>query len=342
MRVLVLGGRGFLGRHVASALAARGHRVAVGSRRGGHADAKGQAAPSRCVRFERLAAPRAWDEVLAGADAVVNCVGILRERGGATYERVHHLAPAALAADCARLRLRLVHVSALGLDPGARSGFIASKLRGEAAIRESGADYTIVRPSLLDGEGGFGARWLRALARFPVHCVPADADGRIAVLAVEDAGTAIGRLCELRGSEVREAELGGPEWCTLSEYMAALRALSCRRTAYVVHMPAPLARLASHLCDLVHFSPYSFGHLELLRHDNVPRVNALPWLLGGAPRRVGAPARQGWPRNSVCARSRQPSAERNPRWWKQTDRASAVNGRVRSTASSTGSGTPTS
>ena len=182
-----------------------------------------------------------------------------------------------------------------------------------------------MRPSLLDGEGGFGARWLRALARFPVHCVPADADGRIAVLAVEDAGTAIGRLCELRGSEVREAELGGPEWCTLSEYMAALRALSCRRTAYVVHMPAPLARLASHLCD-----------------DNVPRVNALPWLLGGAPRRVGAPARQGWPRNSVCARSRQPSAERNPRWWKQTDRASAVNGRVRSTASSTGSGTPTS
>lgn len=289
MRVLVLGGRGFLGRHVASALAARGHRVVIGSRQGGRPREEEHAARSRCVRFERLAAPHAWDDTLAGVDAVVNCVGILRERGAATYERVHHLAPAALAADCARLRLRLVHVSALGLDPAARSGFISSKLRGEAAIRASGADYTIVRPSLLDGEGGFGARWLRALARLPIHCVPADAAGRIAVLSVKDAGIAIACLCEAPGRPLREADLGGPDRRTLCEYMAALRALSSRRAAYVVRVPAPLARFASHLCDLVHFSPYSFGHLELLRRDNVPRVNALPALLGVAPARVGAP-----------------------------------------------------
>ena len=44
-------------------------------------------------------------------------------------------------------------------------------------------------------------------------------------------------------------------------------------------IPAPLARLGAHLCDLLHFSPYSYGHLELMRRDNMPRVNALPALI---------------------------------------------------------------
>jgi NADH dehydrogenase len=278
MRVLVLGGTGFLGRHVAAALTARGHDAVIASRRA--------ATDRRECRFERRTHAGSWADVLADVDAVVNCVGILRARGRETYERVHHLAPAALAADCARRGLRLIHVSALGLHADARSGFIRSKLAGEEALRASGADYTIVRPSLLDGEGGFGARWLRALSRWRWHAVPADAGGRIAVLAVEDAASAIARLCELGGTECREADLGGLEGRTLAEHLAALRARHRSDTPRIVRVPALLARLASHACDLVHVSPFSFGHLELLRRDNVPRVNALPWLLGAPPRRI--------------------------------------------------------
>lgn len=105
MRVLVLGGRGFLGRPVAAALTACGHRVVVGSRDGG---ATAAGAPLRAIRCERLIAAGSSDVALADVDAVVNCVGILREAGAATYDRVHHLAPAALAVDCARLSRRRV------------------------------------------------------------------------------------------------------------------------------------------------------------------------------------------------------------------------------------------
>jgi NADH dehydrogenase len=288
VRVLVLGGRGFLGRHVAAALTACGHRVVVGSRDGG---ATAAGAPVRGIRCERLVSPGSWDIALADVDAVVNCVGILRERGAATYDRVHHLAPAALAADCARLSRRLVHVSALGLRADARSRFIRSKLHGEAAIRASGADWTIVRPSLLDGVGGFGARWLRAMARWPVHAVPADAIGRIAMLDVDDAGRAIAKLCAMRGDECREADLGGLDELPLHGHLAALRARTRPSAARVVRVPAWVARIGSHACDVLRFSPFSFGHLELLRHDNLPRVNALPRLLGMPPRRVGAAVR---------------------------------------------------
>jgi len=180
-----------------------------------------------------------------------------------------------------------VHVSALGLFDAARSRFIRSKLDGERAIAASGAASTIVRPSLLDGDGGFGARWLHRVARWRIHAVPADAIGRIAVLDVRDLAEAIATLCEadpIEGSLV--VELGGKTQCTIAEYLATLRAASGASPAFCLRVPPFMARVGSHVCDLLHFSPFSFGHLELLRRDNVPSHNALPALLDRAPRVV--------------------------------------------------------
>jgi len=300
--VLVLGGSGFVGRHVVAELLARGRRVAVGTRRPDRARRRLAAAPCelRGVRLERLTAAGPWRPLLAGVEVVVNCVGILRERGAETYDRVHHRAPAALAAACARARVRLIHVSALGPYPEARSGFVTSKLAGERAIAQSGADYVIVRPSLLDGEGGFGARWLRWMARLPVHLVPADAIGRIAALHVRDLAEAIAILCEA-GAEAcgREVELGGAESWTMAEYLAVLRSEGSTRPARCIRVPPWLARIASHLCDAAHFSPFSFGHLELMRRDNAPLENALPALLGRAPTPIAARARASGPVGQV-------------------------------------------
>jgi hypothetical protein len=63
-------------------------------------------------------------------DVVINCVGILRQRFGESYEAIHHLMPAALAQACAQSSVRLIHTSALGLHEGAKSRFLSSKLRG--------------------------------------------------------------------------------------------------------------------------------------------------------------------------------------------------------------------
>jgi len=288
VRVLVLGGTGFIGRHVVAALAARGHEVCIGTRRPSRAMRRVPELLRSCelreVHFERLAKRADWHTVVAGCDAVVNAVGILRERGAETYDRVHHRAPAALAAACALAPRRLVHISALGLSRAARSGFLRSKLAGERAIAASGAPYSIVRPSLLDGEGGYGAAWLRWFARWPVHFVPADARGRIAVLDVAELGEAIARLCEMPASaEWHEVELGGMAAPTMGEYLAALRAKRGARPAVRIAVPAWLARVVSHGCDALHFSPFSYGHLELLRRDNVPQPNRLSALLGRAP-----------------------------------------------------------
>jgi uncharacterized protein YbjT (DUF2867 family) len=299
-RVLVLGGTGFIGRHAVAALLQSSCDVVIGSRHPQTIalripDFAGRCA-QRLARLERLTDPEGWADVLEDIDVVLNCVGILRQRGRETYRRVHHMAPAALAEACRRRNVRLIHVSALGLRADARSRFLRSKLDGENALRVSGADWRIVRPSLLDGEGGYGAKWLRRVARWPWYALPADAIGRISALDVADLGEALARLAlsplnSGASDEDRVFELGGADCHTLEDYLAMLRSLHRDRNALCIRVPSLLARLGSHLCDLLHVTPFSFGHWELLRRDNCPQLNRLPELLGRAPRRIGAGVR---------------------------------------------------
>lgn len=294
--VLVLGGSGFIGRHAVAALQAGGCQVVIASRHPERIDGRlpfaARECERRCARFASLLQADNWSGLLDGIDVVVNCVGILRPRGRDSYARIHHLAPAALAKACRKRGVRLIHVSALGLGAPIRSGFLRSKRAGEQAIRSSGADWQIVRPSLLDGEDGFGATWLRRVARWPVHPVPADARGKLAALDVRDLGEALARLA-LQSSPIegeakeREHDLGGRHQRTLAEHLAALRRQHTQRPAWQLPVPGLMARLGSHCCDLLHFSPYSFGHWELLRKDNCPEINRLPGLLGRSPRLVG-------------------------------------------------------
>ncbi len=293
-RVLVLGGAGFIGRHAVAALLDESVETVIGTRFPGPLGKRepphpaAAKAPQREIKLERLTAPVDWLPIIDDVDAVLNCVGILRQRGRETYDLVHHRAPAALAEACRERRKRFVHVSALGLDKPARSRFLTSKLAGEKAIRMIGGDWVFARPSLLDGVGGFGAAWLRGISRLPVFVAPADARGRIAAFDVSELGEALMRLSvgtadELRLEDSRVFELGGTETWEFRDYIFALRRSYTDKPALCIPLPGLLARAGAHLFDVLHFSPFSFGHWELLRRDNAPTRNRLPELLGREP-----------------------------------------------------------
>lgn len=229
-----------------------------------------------------------WLAHVQPIDVVINCVGVLRQRIGEHHEDVHHRMPAALAKACAQTGKRLIHTSALGLHEGAKSRFLSSKLRGEQAIAASGADYCIVRPSLIDGIGGFGASWLRMLASWPVHFVPRGATGQIAAVQATDLGLAYAKLTQMPSFEtLREANLGGERLFAYGEYLQLLRGVEAgHKAALQVPLPNWMSRIGAHLCDLFRFSPFSYGHWILLQRDNVPQPNALPQLLGRAPHHI--------------------------------------------------------
>ena len=293
--MLVLGGSGFVGRHAVLSLLQDGADVIVGTRRPGNVSGALPGRASGCTqreaRLENLLDANDWVDLIDDVDVVLNCVGILRQRGRETYARVHTQAPAALAEACAGQRKRFVHVSALGLHANAGSRFLTSKLAGEQAIRLRGDDWIIARPSLLDGEGGFGAWWLRRISRLPAFFTPVGANGRIAALDVQDLGDALARLCHadaqsLRLAHSREFDLGGTTHYVFREYVQALRRRHTDKPSICIPVPAVLARTFAHFCDVIHFTPFSYGHWELLRRDNVPAENRLPELLQREPKRV--------------------------------------------------------
>ena len=299
--VLILGGAGFIGRNVGKAVLASGAIAVLGSRFPSTAAKRLGAqligCERRAVKFELMTTPEKWGNALEGIDCVINCVGILRERGSETYQAVHTVAPSTLAAACKAKGIRMIHISALGLGLAHRSGFLTSKLHGEQALKSSGADYFIVRPSLLEGEGGFGADWIRKLARLPLHCLPAGADGKIAALAVSDLGLAVANLVgrpfdSNTALDEKEFDLGGLEERTLGQFMRDIRLHHAAAEPIRMTIPSWIARLASHVCDALHFSPFSFGHWELLNCPNVPKVNRIRELLGRDPTPV-------WPSPSV-------------------------------------------
>ena len=288
MKVLVIGGAGFIGRSVVAALIARGADVMVGTRR---PKISGSSTTSSAIELHRLTRTEDWVPLIENFDIVVNCAGILRERWGESYEAVYRDAPIAIASACATLGKRFVHVTALGLTETASSGFITAKLAGERGIAKVAGETCIVRPSLLDGVEGFGARWLKRVALWPVHFVPADATGRLAPLHVDDLGEVIAALCACPLEALpANVELGGEARYSIAQYLRALR--KTRREAVTFAVPAWMVRIAAHLLDIAHLTPLSWGHVELMRRDNVPRaedVLALRKWLGRAPISIGIP-----------------------------------------------------
>ena len=281
MKVLVLGGNGFVGRNIVARLQNKNIAVLVGGR-------KPVTTGDVLIRMQKMQTMADWLPMLQDVDVVVNSVGILRERKNESYEQVHKLAPTALANACAELNVRLVHISAIGLSQQSKSGFIRSKFAGEQGILASGANAIIVRPSLLDGlEGnggaGYGAKWFRRVAKWPVQFVMRS-NGVVAPLQVTDLGEAVANLCQMEFESLPKIlELGGNEVVTIPQYLNHLRTSYQKRKALQIAVPKILVRLASHIFDVLAWTPLSFGHFELMQGCNAPTMNMLPVLLGCRP-----------------------------------------------------------
>src|SRR5690242_2405847 len=138
-RVAILGGAGFVGRYVVKRLAERGDVLTVGGRNAAEAKflkLKGDVGQVGLVNIS-IDSEGLLPAFLSGNDAVVNCVGILRESGGRRFEAIHHTAPARLARLAREHGVeRFVHISSLAADARSGSAYARSKAAGEQAVRD--------------------------------------------------------------------------------------------------------------------------------------------------------------------------------------------------------------
>jgi len=283
MRVLLTGASGFIGRAVATALQGRGHAV-VRVLRHPPPDARD------VVQADFAQPPQRdwWRARLAGIDAVVNAVGILREQGGQRFEALHTRAPIELFHACAAAGVRtVVQVSALGAEEGAHTGYHLSKKAADDLLRSLPLAGAIVQPSLVYGPGGTSAALFNQMAVAPL--LPLPAGGRMLVQPVHVADLVEGIVAVLEAPPRQMATLhfAGPRPCTLRAYLEGLRAaLGESGPLRVVPVPATLFRLGAAVAGHVPGSMLDGDTAAMLLAGNASANNALPQLLGRAPRDV--------------------------------------------------------
>lgn len=243
MNILLAGGTGFIGSRLARKLDDDGHDVAALAR-SPEADAVADGVGTvegDVTDSETLAAP------VSGVDVVVNLVALsplfTPDGGEGMHDRVHRAGTENLvrAAEAAGVN-RFVQVSAIHADPDGPTAYLRAKGRAEVIVRESSLDWTIVRPSVVFGDGGAFLSFTRRVA--PPYLTPLPGGGRtrfqpiwVGDLVPILADAALGD--EYRG---KVCEIGGPETLSLAEIARFVHASEGRPTT-VVPVPMALARV---------------------------------------------------------------------------------------------------
>ncbi len=268
--VTIFGGSGFLGRYVAQQMAHEGWRVRVAVRRPNEAmhvkpyGNVGQVEPVLCnIRDD--ASVRA---AIKGADAVVNCVGILKENGRNKFDAVQHEGASRVAEIAADENVaRLVHVSALGADENADSDYSRSKGLGEKAVSANFPDAIIIRPSVIFGaEDGFFNKFAR-MSRFGPILPIVGGDSYFQPVFVGDVARAIA-VCVLGKARSGVYELGGPEVVKLSDLVAQLLSVIERRKL-VLNLPFWVGKIFAGILDITQSVSLGLFQNTIVTRDQV-------------------------------------------------------------------------
>ena len=221
-----------------------------------------------------------------GVDGVVHLVAIIREQGSFTFERVNHQGTANVAAAAREAGVRsFVQLSAIGATDDQKLPYLQSKWRGEQAIVQSGVPYTILRGSILFGEGDEFINTLAGVVKaFPL--VPVAGNGRVRFqpIHVQDVAQCIVQALEREDLRGQTIEVGGPSYLTYDQILDTI-ATTCGRRRWKAHVPVPLMRGLVKVMERTLPHPPATSHqLSMLAFDNIAQVDTVEQVFGFTPR----------------------------------------------------------
>lgn len=275
-RILIIGGTGFIGRHIAGRLAAAGQSPVSAGR--GDLDL----ARDDAIRLRGK---------VAGFNVVINCAGLVRDDGANTMDAVHAEGAMRLFSACIGAGVaRFIHISALGAAPQGETDYQRSKGAAEAFFMDADPhgerlDWRVLRPSVVVGRGGASTSWLLAAAAFPVLPRIGHDDWVFQPVHVDDLAELVARLAEGADSS-RMIDVVGPEPMTAYELTRILRNWLRLHPTGSIRIPDRLFRLATEIGGRFSAGPLNPDVMKMLAGGNVSDTAALTAALGRPPRSI--------------------------------------------------------
>lgn len=276
--ITLFGGTGFLGRYVAAQLAEAGAQVKIVTRHPSAAylvrsyGGVGQVVPVKASYTSQTEI----EALVKGSFAVVNCLGILNEKGKkSTFSHIHTDIPVWIAKACAKHGVpRFIHISALGVDK-ARSEYAISKISGEHLAKEAFSGTTILRPSVLFGpEDNFFNMFAKMAKILPFLPLIGGGKTRFQPVYVMDVARAVVHSLRDIRSFGHTFELGGPEVLTFKQiYQRLFGYIGTERG--LLPMPWWMARIQAALMSILPTPPLTNDQITSLQTDSIVSEGAL-------------------------------------------------------------------
>lgn len=268
--VLIIGGRGFIGRHLAAALTTAGHRVTAVGRDGIDLIRDNEA--DLAAKF-------------AGHGLVVNAAGLVRSRGANSMAAVHAEGTERLIHACCTAAVpRLIHLSALGAAPDGQTAYQRTKGHAETVLAAStGLDWCVLRPSVVIGRSGASTALFSDLAALPLPIRIGPGTWTVQPVHVDDLAALVVRLVSWVGPLPRRIDVVGTEPMSTDTLTTALRAWLDLPSRRFLAVPASLLGVVSILGERLKGGPVNRETLAMLKADNTASSAPFADILGRAP-----------------------------------------------------------
>ncbi|WP_435156145.1 complex I NDUFA9 subunit family protein [Haladaptatus sp. DFWS20] len=271
MRVLIVGGTGFVGTALTKEFNARAHDVTVLARSPDEADlpASVETVSGDVTDYDSI------EGAFADQDAVVNLVALspLFQPSGASHEEIHLGGTENVVRACEEHGVpKLVQMSALGADPDGSTAYIRAKGKAEEVVRDSSLDWVLVRPSVVFGDGGEFVSFTKVLTTPYVTGLPGGGKTRFQPIWVGDLAPILADCVEDDAHIGQAVELGGPEVLTLAD-VTKLAYHAEGKSVAILPIPMPLAGIGLTLADPLPFIPMGGDQYRSLKFDNTVAEN---------------------------------------------------------------------
>ncbi|MEH6404392.1 MAG: complex I NDUFA9 subunit family protein [Sneathiella sp.] len=271
--ITIVGGSGFIGRHLVSRLAAKGYQIRLAVRDTEKAKLLitqgnvGQIAGMQTNIRNQASVERA----VAGADVVINLVGLLYQSGAQKFEAVHldGAASVAKAAKAAGAK-QLIHMSALGADGESVSSYSRTKAGGERAAVEGFEGATVIRPSVVFGaDDDFTNKFAGLTALVPALPLLDGGSSLMQPVWVEDLTNAIAKIIETPSCQGKVYEFGGPDEMALSQIIDSILK-NTKRNCLILPVPKAMMNMVAFFLQRIPGKPFlTTDQVKLLSVDNV-------------------------------------------------------------------------